>query len=138
MALSVSYLVLSEILINENKEAFFTFIKTTFKLSEDSFELYRQQLNQFVKNHDFRWKKKSKCRKDHFRKQYGPWLQQNFSLKNPQKKRELKPFDQCSERTKKRRLLTATENGEPGPSSSSSVLMKKEKTAEGGKRESPV
>lgn len=121
---SVSYSVLSDILINQSKEAFFTFMKSKFALNDVSFELYRRQINQFVINHDHRWKKKSKFRKNHFDEQYADWLQQKFSLKSPQDKKELKPFDQCSERTKKRRLAAMTKPDEPGPSSSSSVTKR--------------
>lgn len=101
----------------------FEFIKTTFTLNDDSFESYRKQINQFVINHDLRWKKKSKGRKAHFDEQYAAWLQEKFSFKIPHKKKELKPFDQCSVRTKKRRLAMMQED-EPG---SSSVSTKKTK-----------
>lgn len=128
MSRSVKYSVLSEILIKDSKEALFTFIRTTFDLNDDSFELYRRQLNQFVINHDFRWKKKSKFRKNHFEKEYGSWLQQEFSLKSPHKKKELKPLDQCSERTKKRRAAMMEAKDENGESGSSAVPTKKQKS----------
>lgn len=104
MAISVSYSELSEILISENKDSMIALIKTKFNLSAEQIILHKKQIDQFVISHDFRWKKKSKGRRDHFNKQYGLWLQQFFVLKPPPAKRELKPFDQCSVRTKRRRL----------------------------------
>lgn len=82
----------------------------------------------FIINHEFRWKKKSKSRRKHFNKVYADWLQQSFSLKTPQKKKELKPLELCSERTKKRRLEMQnlkTQDVEPGPSS---AAMSKDET----------
>lgn len=114
MDISIRNSVLSEILINDSEEAFFAFIKSTFELNDDSFESYRRQINQFIINHDLRWKKKSKGRKAHFYKQYAAWLQEKFTLKIPHKKKDLKPFDQCSVRTKKRRL--AMQDDKPGSS----------------------
>lgn len=105
MAVSVQYSELSEILINKNKESMIEFIKTKFNLNDEEVHLHKRHVDQFVINHNFRWKKKSKCRRDHFYKQYGTWLQQVFVLKEVvPAKRELKPFNECSERTKKRRL----------------------------------
>lgn len=101
-------------------------MRATFDLDDDSFELYRRQLNQFVINHDLRWKKKSKFRKNHFEKEYGSWLQQEFLLKSPHKKKELKPLDLCSERTKKRRAAMREEKAENGESGSTAVPTKKQ------------
>lgn len=115
---SVSFKTLSDILINDSTEAYYAFIKTTFNLNEESFESYKRQINQFITNHNFRWKKKSKFRKNHFEKQYESWLQHIFVLRTPAPKRALKPLDQCSRRTKKRReMMNDAENGDTGSSS---------------------
>lgn len=127
MEISVSYSALSNILIDESEEAFFAFIKETYHLTDDNFESYRRQINQFVINHNFRWNKKSRRRRTHFNKQYASWLQQKFVLKSPQKKKELKPIGQCSVRTKKRRLAMVTQEEkdiEPGSSVPSKVQKK--------------
>lgn len=108
MAVSVTYSELSEILINENKVAMIEFIRSKFNLNPEQVILHKRQIDQFVINHNLRWKKKSKGRKNHFNKQYGPWLQQVFVLKPPPSQRELKPFQQCSLRQKNRRI--AAEN----------------------------
>lgn len=116
MDVSVKHSELSDILIKENKDSMIEFIKIKFNLSDDQVVAYKRQIDQFVINHDFRWKKKSKFRKDHFQKQYRQWLEENFSLKPPSAKRVLKPFDQCSDRTKKRRLAAGIET-EQNPTS---------------------
>lgn len=104
MAVSVKFEILSEILISQGKDPLFEFVKKEFSLSAEDMDLYKPQINQFVINHNLRWLKKSKGRKSHFCKQYGDWLEQMFVLKPPAPKRPLKPLDQCSRRTKKRRL----------------------------------
>lgn len=104
MALLVTYSELSEILINGNKDSLIEFIKQKFNLNDEEVTSHKRQIDQFVINHNFRWKRKSKGRIAHFNKQYGLWLQQVFELKPPPAKRELKPFNQCSVRTKKRRM----------------------------------
>lgn len=107
MSISIHYKVLSDFLIdNKNdKSLFYEFVKTKYCLNENSFELYRNQFDQFIINHNLRWNKKSKGRKQHFLNQYGDWLENTFCLKHPSSSsKRLKPFDQCSERTKKRRM----------------------------------
>lgn len=128
MELSIKYSLLSEILIKKNKEAVYDYVKTTLKLNDQSFEPYKPQINRFITSHDLRWKKKSKFRKNHFEKQYGLWLQQDLVLKPPPPKRDLKPFDQCSRRTQKRRLdgMKQGAEGDIG----SSLRTKKIKDAE--------
>lgn len=108
MAVSIPYSELSEILIKKDKNSLIEFIKIKFQLTDEEVTLHKRQIDQFVINHNFRWIKKSKCRKNHFDTQYGTWLQQIFVLKTPRPKRELKPLEQCSERTKKRRLAASS------------------------------
>lgn len=109
---SVTYSELSEILINKNKESMIEFIRTKFNLNAEQVNLHKRQIDQFVKNHNLRWKKKSKGRKNHFYKQYEIWLQQVFVLKPPPSKRELKPFHQCSLRQKNRRIAAEKQKSE--------------------------
>lgn len=107
MSVSISFGELSDFLIQNgsDKNLFHQFIRTKFSLNNNSFELYRKQIDQFVINHDLRWKKKSKGRKQHFLDQYGSWLENLFILKDPSASNiHLKPFDECSIRTKKRRM----------------------------------
>lgn len=106
MVESVSFSELSEILrVAESKDSFYRFIKTTFTLNEDFFKLYKKQVDQFITNHNLRWKKKSNCRIKHFTSQYSEWLQQSFYLQNPSHSaRPRKAFDDCSMRTKGQRI----------------------------------
>lgn len=109
---SIPFHVLSDNLReSENKQSFYNFVKELFDLNEESLKLYKKQIDQFVTNHDLRWKKKSKFRINHFRSQHVDWLQQEFSLKNPTyKTKQLMPFEECSDRTKRRRLDAARQN----------------------------
>lgn len=102
----VSFSALSEILRQtDGKVNLNSFIKSKFNLNDDSIQLYQNQINQFVINHDLRWKKKSKGRLSHFQTQYREWLQQNFCLVTPSfQKRQKKAFIECSSRTKRRRI----------------------------------
>lgn len=104
--ISISFKALSDFLIkNKDVNEFFEFVKAKLLVKDESFELYRQQINQFVKNHNFRWNKKSKGRKELFYKNYGSWLQNEFTLDSPSMNtKRLKPFEECSERTKRRRM----------------------------------
>lgn len=107
MPTSVSYQVLSDFLIENrsDKTVFYDFVKATFGLNQNSFPLYQKQFDQFIINHDLRWKKKSKGRKQHFLNQYGSWLENYFCLKDPSAStKQLKPFDKCSTKTEKRRM----------------------------------
>lgn len=103
---------LSEILIgNNDKIKLYEYIKSKFGLSDNCFELYRHEVDLFVKSHNFRWFKKSKGRQHHFETQYSSWLDEEFVLQNPSViKRKLKPFNECSVRTKKRRMEEVREN----------------------------
>lgn len=103
---SVPYSVLSENLRQStSKQCFYDFVKSKFDLNEDNFQFYQKQIDQFVINHDLRWKKKSKFRIQHFQVQYGEWLQQSFRLDKPNlTKKQKKAFTDCSLRTKKRRI----------------------------------
>lgn len=76
-------------------------------MSDGLFELHRQQIDQFIKNHKVKWEKKSKFRNTHFQVQYKNWLQTKFELKPVSsltvKDKNQKTFNECSIRTKKRR-----------------------------------
>lgn len=109
---SVKYGDLSEILIEHNDvHLLYGYIKTKFDLNDNNFELYRHEIDVFVKAHNFRWFRKSKGRSEHFKTQYAPWLDQDFVLKNPSiVKRKLKQFNECSARTKRRRMEQVCQN----------------------------
>lgn len=113
--MSIRYQALSDFLINnKNVDAFFEFVKAKLAPNNNSFELYRQQINQFVKNHNFRWNKKSKGRKELFYKNYASWLENEFILEKPSiRTKHLKPFEECSERTKRRRMDEVRQNRNP-------------------------
>lgn len=112
MAQIVKYRNLSEILIGSNdKNKLYEYVQTKFGLTSDSFEFYRHEVDVFVNNHNFRWLRKSKGRQNHFETQYSSWLDQEFVLKNPKiVKKKLKPYSECSDRTKKRRMESVREN----------------------------
>lgn len=112
MSKSIPFYILSDNLRQStDKQSFYNYVKKLFDLNKDSFLLYQKQFDQFIKNHDLRWKRKSKFRICHFCSQYGEWLQQRFSLKNPSCKRKLqKPFEECSTRTKRRRMEKTRQN----------------------------
>lgn len=113
--MSITFQALSDFLIdNKDVNKFFEFVKAKLAPNNSSFELYRQKINQFVKNHNFRWNKKSKGRKELFYKNYGTWLQNEFTLENPSiNQKRLKPFEECSERTKRRRMDEVRQNRNP-------------------------
>lgn len=105
--MDVKFKILSDFLIENkgDKPQFYEFVKNIFALNNNSFELYRTQIDQFIKNHNRFWLKKSRCRPQHFSTQYASWLENDFVLKNPSAaQKRLKPFDECSERTKRRRM----------------------------------
>lgn len=92
MSVSVPFSTLSEKLRQSgDRQNFVDFVKLKFALNEDTFSLYRKQVDQFIVNHDNRWKKKSKFRIKHFESQYAEWLKQDFFLQAPN----------CRERQKK-------------------------------------
>lgn len=67
-----------------------------------------------MKSHNKFWLKKSRCRPQHFANQYASWLENDFILKNPSvHQKQLKPFEQCSERTQKRRMEEIRQNVNP-------------------------
>lgn len=113
--MSITFQALSDFLIqNKDVNKFFEFIKSKLAPNNNSFELYRHQINQFIKNHNFRWNKKSKGRKELFHKNYGTWLQNEFTLDKPSiNQKRLKPFEECSDRTKRRRMDEIRENRNP-------------------------
>lgn len=106
MTQSVPFTLLSENLRqSQDKQSFYDFVKSKFDLNSNSFQLYQKQIDQFVINHDLRWKKKSKFRINHFLTQYDVWLQQDFRLENPSTEmKQKKAFNDCSLRTKRRRI----------------------------------
>lgn len=108
----VKYGDLSGILIeHKDKQKLYEYIKTKLYLSDNQFELYQHEIDTFIKNHNFRWFNKSRGRQQHFKTQYASWLDQEFVLQNPAiVKRRLKPFDECSTRTKKRRMEQVRQN----------------------------
>lgn len=114
--MSAKFKILSDFLIENkgDKVQFYEFVKNIFALNKSSFELYRNQFDQFIKNHNHLWLKKSRCRPQHFSTQYSSWLENDFNLKNPSAaERRKKPFEECSERTKKRRMEETRQNLNP-------------------------
>lgn len=113
--MSITFQALSDFLIqNKDVNELFEFVKAKLAPNNNSFELYRQQIIQFIKNHNFRWIKKCKGRKELFHKNYGTWLQNEFTLNNPSKNgKRLKPFEECSDRTKRRRMDEVRQNRNP-------------------------
>lgn len=115
--MSISFQALSDFLIkNKDEKMLFQFIKAKLapNVNDQSFELHHQQIQQFIKNHNFRWNKKSKGRKDLFVKNYGEWLKNEFKLDTPSLSiKRRKPFEECSERTKRRRMDEIRQNTNP-------------------------
>lgn len=101
----IKFSVLSDFLIkNADKNLFYEFIKSTFDLSDAAFKLYKKFVDQFIKNHSFRWKKKSKFRPKYFQQHFKSWLGNTFELPEVTfEEATRKDFGDCSERTKKRR-----------------------------------
>jgi len=72
--MSVKFSVLSDVLThNKDKNDFYNFVKQ-FDLSDASLELHRKFVDQFIKNHKWRWQKKTKFRPKYFQKHFGTWF----------------------------------------------------------------